>query len=68
MEAVPCAPVLHENAVPDSGYPLIRVRQPHLSIADDLCSKVIKFSNVTTTEPLTETAPITPLPFSAQAV
>ena len=40
MEAVPCGPILHENAEPDAGYPLLRVEQPYSDPDSELCRKV----------------------------
>lgn len=40
MEAVACASVLHKNAGPDVGHPLLRINHPHLDVESELCEKV----------------------------
>ncbi len=34
MEAVPCGPVLHEDAKPDPGNPLVLVQLPNCSLQE----------------------------------
>ena len=40
MEAVSCAPVLCEDAKPDAGYPLLKVKTEYLEVKDALVKQV----------------------------
>ena len=40
METVPSGAVLHEDATPDAGYPLVVINQPYLTPEDEMCIKV----------------------------
>ena len=40
MEAVRCCSVLNEDATPDPGYPLLRVKADHLEPKDPLVKQV----------------------------
>ena len=39
LEAVPCGAVLHEDATPEPGNPLVLVQLPHQSVHDDVSQK-----------------------------
>ena len=41
MESVPCGPLVHENAVPETGHPLVHVKLPHSELKSTLMQKVL---------------------------
>ena len=41
MESVPCGPLVHENAVPETGHPLVHVNLAHSELDSGLMQKVL---------------------------
>ena len=41
MESVPCGPLVHENAVSETGQPLVRVKLAHSELQSTLMQKVL---------------------------
>lgn len=39
MEAADCGPIVHEDATPDTGHPLLRVKLPTIDLQADLAQK-----------------------------